>query len=93
MIDSKTIIVKKDGIVTAQMDGNIVTMSVENGRYYGFNGTASAIWKFLDAPIAVGELITKLTDDYTISEEQCEEAVIAYLTKLASENLIDVRQP
>jgi hypothetical protein len=92
-MDRQTVIARKDGIITALMDGNAVSMSVENGRYYSFNGTASAIWRHLDAPITVGEMVEKLADEYSIEEDVCREAVIEYLIKLEGEKLMIARQP
>lgn len=65
-------------------------MSIENGQYYGFDEIATDIWKSLGTELAVGELVSKLTEKYDVTKERCEEAVIAFLTKLCNVNLIEV---
>jgi len=90
MINRDSIVRKNESIITAELDGKAVMMSIENGKYYGFDEIATDIWESLDAPIAVGELISKLTEKYDVTTERCEESVIAFLTKLYNENLIEI---
>jgi len=88
VIDKNAIIHKREDIVTAQLDGKAVMMSVENGKYYGMDEIATAIWENIEKPISVIQLVRILTEEFDVSEEQCQTNVIAFLTKLHDENLI-----
>ncbi|MDP4124820.1 MAG: lasso peptide biosynthesis PqqD family chaperone [Bacillota bacterium] len=89
VIDKNTIVHKKEDIVTAQLDGKAVMMSVENGKYYGMDEIATAIWENIEKPVSVIQLVHILTEEFDVSEERCQTDVIAFLTKLYSENLIE----
>lgn len=90
VIDKNTIVEKREDIVTADLDGNVVMMSVENGKYYGMDEIATAIWKNIEQPIRVEQLVHILMDEFDVSEEQCQKDVITFLTKLYNEILIKV---
>jgi hypothetical protein len=90
MVDLNTIVKRKDSVISAGLEGNAVMMSIENGRYYGLNEIATDIWESLDTPISVSKLVSKLTEKYDVTKEQCEESVIAFLARLSSENIIDI---
>lgn len=88
VINKNTVIEKREDIVTADLDGNAVMMSIENGKYYGMDEIATAIWKSMEHPVSVEQLVHILMDEFDVSEEQCLTDVIAFLTKLCNENLI-----
>ncbi|MDD3230678.1 MAG: lasso peptide biosynthesis PqqD family chaperone [Oscillospiraceae bacterium] len=88
VIDKNTIVEKRENIVTADLDGKTVMMSVENGKYYGMDEIATAIWRNIEQPIRVEQLVHILMDEFDVSEEQCQKDVIAFLTKLYNEILI-----
>ncbi len=90
MINKNSIVQKNESIITAELDRKAVMMSIANGQYYGFNEIATDIWESLDGALTVSELVSRLTGKYDVSKERCEESVIAFLTKLNSENLIEV---
>jgi len=48
-IDDATIILRNLSVLTAEVDGEIVMMSIEQGRYFGLDDIGSDIWKRLDA--------------------------------------------
>ncbi|MEA4888798.1 MAG: lasso peptide biosynthesis PqqD family chaperone [Clostridiaceae bacterium] len=88
VIDKNAFIHKREDIVTAQLDGKAVMMSVENGKYYGMDEIATAIWENIEKPISVIQLVRILTEEFDVSEEQCQTDFIAFLTKLRDENLL-----
>ena len=90
MINKDSIVQKNESIITSELEGKAVMMSIENGQYYGFDEIATDIWTSIDTPIAIGELVSRLTEKYDVSKERCEESVIAFLTKLYNENLIEI---
>ena len=91
MINRKTVVKKIEGIVTAKLDEKAVMMSIENGRYYGMNDIATVIWDNIEKPISIEKLVQLLTDEFDVSDEQCEDETVAFLTKLYNENIIEIQ--
>ena len=91
MINRDSIVRKNESIITAELEGKAVMMSIENGRYYGFDEIATDIWESLGTALTVSELVSRLTEKYDVTKERCEESVITFLTNLYNENLIEVK--
>ncbi len=83
-----TVIARNSEIVTANMDGEIVMMSVENGKYYNLGKMGSVIWDILEFPLSFEDLLKKLLATYNIKKEQCEKDVSYFLHQLKQENII-----
>jgi hypothetical protein len=88
-IGLETVVVRKTGQITADMDGEIVMMSLDTSRYYNLGKTGSAIWGMIEAPAPVERIVSALTEQYQVSRDQCEAEVIAFLEDLVREGLID----
>ncbi len=51
---------------------------------YSFNGTASLIWKLLDAPRTVPELAMAVAEEYQVEVAQAEQDVAAFVAQMKS---------
>lgn len=86
---SNTSTVKRlDDLVGCDIDEEIIIMSIENGEYYNFNIVASTIWRILETPQKVTDIVKQLTAKYEITEQDCETSVITFLRKLKKEGLV-----
>jgi len=63
-IASTTIVSRSPSVLTAEVDGEIVMMSVKQGRYFGLNDIGSDIWKRIEPPCSFATLIEGLAADY-----------------------------
>jgi hypothetical protein len=90
-ITLQSIISAKKEIVAADMDGDTVMMSVAAGKYYNLGTIGGVIWKMLESPISVANLITKLLEQYEVTQEQCETDVLSFFNRVNQEGLLEVR--
>jgi len=90
-ISLKNVIARKKEMVTADMDGETVMMSIENGKYYNLGQMGSVIWDLLEAPISAEALIMKLMEKYEVSRQQCETETLAFLNGLIKEGLLETK--
>ncbi len=63
-ITDATIISRSPSVLTAEVDGEIVMMSVERGHYFGLDNIGSDIWKRIEPPCSFATLIESLIVDY-----------------------------
>jgi hypothetical protein len=61
-----------NGLMSNDLDGDTVLMSVESGAYYGLEATDQAIWSYLAQPIRVAELLRQ----GPTRENTCENGTI-----------------
>ena len=84
-------LVRCKDIVCSDIDGEIIMLSVENGKYYSLDAVGSQIWHLLAQPIKLSTLCSHLTDMFDVDRETCTNDVSELLTELANEKLISVQ--
>jgi len=57
---------------------------------YSFNGTGSLIWKLLDTPRSLHDLIDAVEREYEVEKEQAQKDVTQFLNDMLSVGLLDV---
>jgi hypothetical protein len=90
MILSQSLVERKEGLIEAEVDGELVALHVENGKCYGFNGTATKIWQLLDEPKSVGQLCTELTENFAVPIAGFEAEVMEFVRELEADGLVTV---
>jgi hypothetical protein len=87
-IDSATRISRSPSVLTAEVDGEIVMMSIEQGRYFGLDDIGSDIWKRLEQPCSFATLIDRLAADYDADRATIAADVEALLGRMAAQDVV-----
>lgn len=74
----------------AEVDGDVVVMSVSGGEYYCMNETCSEVWKFLSEERTVEQILRHLLELYDVEKDRCEKELVDNLQKLLADRLIAV---
>ncbi len=69
-------------ILSAEIGGEAIMMSIEKGAYFGLNPVATRIWDLLEQPKNIAELIQTITDEYEVSAEQAAEDVQGFVADM-----------
>ena len=85
-----TTLVRNPSLTTAELDGEVVMLSLETNRYYGLNSVGTRIWELLAQPMTLSAVCDILLHEYNVSREQCEREVLAVAEKLLDEKLVHV---
>lgn len=86
-----TIILRRDDLPTADLDGEIGMMNIEKGKYYALDKVGSYIWNLLDKPQSVKDIIAILLEEYEVDTETCQEQVLEFVNKLNLAKLICIK--
>ena len=89
-IGPATVIARSPEILEAELDGETVMMSIEQGEYYGLDQVGTSIWSLLAEPRSVAELCAALVEEYEVDPEICQRDVIAFLEQLAGDGTVRV---
>lgn len=89
-VDLNSRIARSEEIVTSEVDGEVIMMSIEHGKYSGLDGIGSAIWLLLENPLRVSEICDRMMACYDVEKNVCEKDVIAFLNDLASDDTIRI---
>jgi len=80
---------RSDGFIEAQIDNEVVALSIEHGTCYGLNRVGSRIWNLLAAsPARISDLCATLLTEYKVEPDVCERQVLDLLEELRAEGLI-----
>lgn len=79
-------------MVSGNMDGEVVMLSIQRGEYFGLDKIGSRIWELLETPLKIEEIKTTLLEEYEVDEETCLRDLIEFLEDLQIKGLIIVNQ-
>lgn len=83
--------IRRQDIVTSEMDRDLVMLSIDNGKYYGMNDVGRHVWYLLKEQTRVGDICRRLRTEFEVDPNQCEKEVIIFLQNLLEENLVSRR--
>lgn len=89
-INMNTVVAQTENLLTSELDGETVLMSLESAAYFGLDSTARHIWNLIAEPTRVADLCQRLVSDYEVERPECEEHVIAFLTEMNAQGLIRI---
>jgi PqqD family protein of HPr-rel-A system len=79
-----------EDVLDTEIDDQTVMMDIEQGSYFGLNKPATRIWAMLAEPIVIDELCDRLTEEFDVPREQCEQQVGEFLANLLDRGLLQV---
>jgi len=88
-IGKNTVVRWSPAAVATEVNEEVVLMNLERDRCYGLGSTGSDIWRKLQAPIRVSELLAQLEAEYDAPAGQMELDVLQTLREFAAEGLIE----
>ena len=84
---TSTVAAAKDRI-WCDMAGEAVILNLDSGVYYGLNPVGAQVWKLIQEPKAVSDLLATLLETYDVAAERCETDLFSLLQDLAVNELI-----
>lgn len=82
------LVARGEGLIEADADDGMVGLHIANGRCYGFNPTATSIWRLLATPMRFNDLCAALAAEFDADPATLAADVRAMLDDLAGERLI-----
>ncbi len=88
-----TILARSPDILASDMDGETVMLAINSGTYYSLDSVGSAVWKALEQPLSLADLVARLVLDFEVSEEQCRAETAGFLREMLTEGILLIRDP
>ena len=83
-------IVRRSGVVCAEVDGEVVALNIERGVCYGLDSIGSCVWGLIEQPISFHALCAALIARYRVEPAICARDVGDLLRELEVEDLVDL---
>ena len=74
-------------MLSAEIGGEAVMMSIEKGAYFGLNPIATRIWDLIEQPCTVADLIKTISEEYEVTNEQCTADVQEFVADMIKRGL------
>lgn len=87
-MDGETLVTREAGMIEAEVAGELVGLHVDRGVCYGFNPTATRLWRLIETPQTLAALCAALAAEYDVEEARCRDDVVAVLKTLADDRLV-----
>ena len=84
---SSIVYYRKDGLITADKDGDTVMMDADTGLYYNIGKTGGTVWGILEKPHTVDGIVDEMMEIYDVERSVCEEQTKAFLNQLINAGL------
>jgi Coenzyme PQQ synthesis protein D (PqqD) len=97
VISDTQVFVRSRAVVSRVVAGETLIVPVRGkvgdlASIYSFNETGSLVWKLLDAPRAVGEVVGAVAEQYQVDTEQVRQDVVRFLGEMRALGLIEISQ-
>jgi len=89
-INEDAVVSQRADLVSTDLDGETVMMSIEQGKYYGLDEVGSRIWELIAEPKRVLDVVAILTQEYEVGQQECESDTMEFLNHLHSEGLVQI---
>jgi hypothetical protein len=83
-----TMISRSPSVLAAEVQGEIVMMSIEKGQYFGLDDIGSDIWKRIDPPCSFAALVEGLAGAYEADRTTITNDVRVLLDKMAAQDVV-----
>ena len=87
-LNPDTPLIRDPDLVAADMDGDLVMMSIDNGEYYGVGGVGPRIWELLESPRTVEQISAAIVDEFEVEAETCREDILGFIRQLLDMGLV-----
>jgi predicted nucleic acid-binding protein len=78
------------GNIVSNMNGEVVMLNIENGKYYNLGEIGGIIWGKIGSSITLQKLVSDLLLEFDITKYECEQHVLEFIVSLQAENLVTV---
>jgi hypothetical protein len=90
VIAGTTVLSRSPSVVTADVEGEIMMMSIVHGRYWNLDDVGTDIWKRIEPPCTFDALVDALAAEYDAERATIAADVQALLQRMLAEDVVRV---
>lgn len=87
-LDTTQLFQRTPDMVAANLDGELVMMNAEMGRYYGISGVGARAFELLETPISINRIVNIICDEYDIDAVTCRQDMQSFVQDLIENRLV-----
>ncbi|MGD9793297.1 MAG: PqqD family protein [Acidimicrobiia bacterium] len=83
--------VRTEGVVWRRVGDDIILMDLGPSVYHSLRGVGADVWALLaDGPLPIGDVVSKLLDEYEVEQALLRSDVESFLQRLQAAGLADL---
>lgn len=83
-----TLVIRNPELITTEMDGDIVMMSIERGEYFGLGGVGSRAWALLAQPTCVDAMAQTICNEFAVDLATAQADLKKFVQELMDHGLV-----
>ena len=91
-VNMTSIVCRHPDQVAAALDGEVMMMNIETGKYYALNEVASFIWDRLAEPLPLTRICEAVQAEFDVTSETCERDAMAFVECMVRDGLLQIEQ-
>jgi hypothetical protein len=84
-----TVVANEDTLSSAVGDETVI-LHFSAGTYFGLDEVGTRVWKLIEQPRTVRDLLDRLLEEYDVEPDRCRVAVSRLLEELTESGLVTV---
>lgn len=81
-------IARSESALSTSLDGEEIVLNLTNNEYISLNTVASEIWRILEHPSSLEEIVDELVKLYEVESGRCERDVLELVERMSDLNLV-----
>lgn len=86
----ETRLTRSKDVLELEVVGDVIALDIKRGQCFGFNSTASVIWRALQHETSIAEICDLLLAEFEVEKGQCEAEVLRIVNEAHLGGLIKV---
>lgn len=91
-ISIKSIVVVADDVVSCDLEGEAAILNLKDGVYYGLDPIGAKIWKLIQKPKMLEEVIEIIFNEYDVNKNRCKDDTIELMEELFNNGLVMINE-
>lgn len=87
-MNDSTVLQRNSQAISAEVGGEIIFLHESDGVYYSLDEVGAFVWKTLETPRTLGELVQAVGDEYDVDEAEAREDLTALAIELTARALL-----
>jgi len=76
--------------LAAELDGDLVIMSIETGTYYGLDAVGVCVWKLIERPRTFEAVLEGVLERFEVPPEVAKKDLTAFLREMQAEGIVSI---
>lgn len=81
-------IFRRPDAVWSDLDGQVAVLDMASGQYYEVRGVGGAIWRYIDEPRSLSQIVEHVMAGFDVERAACETDIRRFIDNLRAAGLL-----